>query len=234
VLGQERFEAIENHRGDDYFKAALSIRQVPPAPASDNVWTSMLTPYYPSFIKAILIFWSTPKSRDTVDHRPCGAGYRCLSHEQRKTRKEGVSRTYKGFDGYAPIALYLGKEGWCLGNELREGKQHCQHEFLYSLERGLAAAKRLTSLPLLVRLDSGHDALDNRIVLAEDEQTDFIIKWNPRKQDVDAWLAYASSSRLTGLCLARANELHCLALRNNTAVTAKPTAVAESCKSPSA
>jgi hypothetical protein len=43
----------------------------------------------------------------------------------------------------------------------------------------------------LVRLDSGHDALDNRIDLHEAEQVDFIIKWNPRKQDSDTWLAYA-------------------------------------------
>jgi hypothetical protein len=28
------------------------------------------------------------------------------------TTKEGVSRTYKNFDGYAPIAAYLGLEGW--------------------------------------------------------------------------------------------------------------------------
>ncbi len=42
------------------------------------------------------------------------------------TRKEGVLKTYKGVDGYAPIAAYLGEEGWCLACELREGKQHCQ------------------------------------------------------------------------------------------------------------
>ena len=74
---------------------------------------------------------------------------------------------------------------------MREGKQHCQYECLYSLARGLAAAKRLTALPLLVRLDGGHDALDNRIVLDEADLVDFIIKWNPRKQDKEAWLAYA-------------------------------------------
>jgi S-adenosylmethionine hydrolase len=33
-----------------------------------------------------------------------------------QTRKEGVSYTYKGYDGYAPIAAYLGQEGWCLGS----------------------------------------------------------------------------------------------------------------------
>ena len=29
-----------------------------------------------------------------------------------KTSKQGVSRTYKGFDGYAPIMAYIGKEGF--------------------------------------------------------------------------------------------------------------------------
>jgi len=41
-----------------------------------------------------------------------------------QTRKEGVSYTYKGYDGYAPIAAYLGQEGWCLGCELRPCQQH--------------------------------------------------------------------------------------------------------------
>jgi hypothetical protein len=30
------------------------------------------------------------------------------------TKKENVSYTYKGYSGYAPIAAYLGLEGWCL------------------------------------------------------------------------------------------------------------------------
>ncbi len=93
-----------------------------------------------------------------------------------KTKKEGVSRTYKGYDGYASIAAYLGNEGWCLANELREGKQHCQSEFQYTLERVIPYAKRLTSLPILVRLDSGHDALDTRVWLSDDTQIDFLLK----------------------------------------------------------
>ncbi len=91
----------------------------------------------------------------------------------------------------SPQPAAQGREGWCIGHELRESKQHCHYEFRYSLERGLAAAKSLTKLPLLVRLDSGYDVLDNRIALQEDDQADFIIKWNSRKQDKDAWLAYA-------------------------------------------
>jgi len=31
------------------------------------------------------------------------------------TKKEAVSRTYQGFDGYTPIAVYLGNEGWNIG-----------------------------------------------------------------------------------------------------------------------
>ncbi len=110
-----------------------------------------------------------------------------------KTQKEGVSRTYKGFDGfdgYAPIAVYLGGEGWCLACELREGKQHCQNEFLYTLERALLNARRLTHLSLLVRLDGGHDALETRIFLVQ-EKADYLLKWNPRRQDLDQWLAVA-------------------------------------------
>jgi len=106
------------------------------------------------------------------------------------TSKEGVSRTYKGVDGYAPIAAYLGEEGWCLACELREGKQHCQNEFLYTLERVLPNARKLTSRPILVRLDSGHDALETRVALVR-ESADFILKWNPRRQDHHAWLAQA-------------------------------------------
>ena len=37
-----------------------------------------------------------------------------------KSKKEGVSRTYKGFDGYAPMMAYIGTEGYAINFELRE------------------------------------------------------------------------------------------------------------------
>lgn len=97
-----------------------------------------------------------------------------------KTKKDGVSRTYQGFDGYAPMAAYLGQKGWCLALELRDGLAHSQNEFLYVLERVLPRARALTQAPLLVRLDSGHDALENLAWLNE-EGADFLIKWNPHQ-----------------------------------------------------
>lgn len=191
-LGKSDFEAIENHRDDDYFKAALAIQQVPSSARLrqrlDEHADALLPIMYQSSLD-FLVYAQVPVTPLTTGHVALDIDVYPMNNE--KTRKEGVSRTYKGFDGYAPIALYLGKEGWCIGNELREGKQHCQYEFRYALERGLAAAKRLTTLPILVRLDSGHDALDNRIDLHAADRVDFIIKWNPRKQDSDTWLAYA-------------------------------------------
>jgi hypothetical protein len=41
------------------------------------------------------------------------------------TKKEGNLRTYNGEDAFALIGVYLGRRGWCLELELREGKQYC-------------------------------------------------------------------------------------------------------------
>jgi hypothetical protein len=102
-------------------------------------------------------------------------------------KKEGVSRIYNGEDGYAPIAAYLGREGWCLELELREGKQHSQCEFIPFLERVLKKARTLTSRKLLVRVDSAHDALETRVSLAGHKDVNYIIKWNPRREDRNEW-----------------------------------------------
>lgn len=63
-------------------------------------------------------------------------------------------------------------------------------EFIHFLERVVPRAKRLTKHRLLCRLDSGHDAAENRAWM-EPQGVDFIIKWNPRRQDLEAWLKRA-------------------------------------------
>ena len=45
----------------------------------------------------------------------------------------------------------------------------------------------LTAEPLLVRLDSAHDAWETRIELARHEGTEYILKWNPRGQSKTLW-----------------------------------------------
>lgn len=110
-----------------------------------------------------------------------------------KTKKEGVSRTYKGFDGYAPIFAYVGHEGYALHTELREGKQHCQNGTVAFLQECILRAKDITDQPLLVRLDSGNDAKDN-LKVCVDEDVDFLIKRNRRHETLDSWSALAKEN----------------------------------------
>jgi hypothetical protein len=190
-LGKSDFEAVENVRSDRFFKESLGIGQVPSAARLRQRLDKYAKALLPVMYAAVIEFLLKAK----VPVTPLRTGHVALDidvfpMDNSRTCKEGVSRTYKGVDGYAPIAAYLGEEGWCVACELREGKQHCQSEFLYTLERVLPNARKLTSLPLLARLDSGHDAWDTRIALAE-EETDFILKWNPRRQDPQLWLQQA-------------------------------------------
>jgi hypothetical protein len=114
------------------------------------------------------------------------------------SHKEGISRTYKGCDGYATMPAYLGQEGYCLELELREGKQHCQKDTPALLTRVLKHAQKIKNNPILLGLDGGNDSIENIDVLIEHNRentdktpVDFIIKWNPRREKKESWLDYA-------------------------------------------
>ncbi len=49
---------------------------------------------------------------------------------------------------------------------------------------------------LLLRLDSGHDAQENRERLVQEAQVDFLIKWNPRQQKPEEWQRRAEKPAL--------------------------------------
>jgi len=115
-----------------------------------------------------------------------------------KTKKAGVSRTYKGYDGYSPIFAYLGREGYAINVELREGKTHCQNGTPAFLEQSISYAQMVTDAPLLLRLDSGNDSVDN-LVICHDEHTkcDYIIKRNLRKESLEEWLKLAKENGIS-------------------------------------
>ena len=190
-IGKSDFDAIENRRQDRYFKTALGIKKVPSAPTLRQRFDRLAEKFIPLVDAASIELISALKAPVT----PLSIGHVALDidvfpMDNSRTKKQSVSRTYKGYDGYAPLAAYLGNEGWCLSCELREGKQHCQKEFIYALERIVPRARSLTDKPLLMRLDSGHDARENRFWLAE-QDVDFLIKWNPRAQDMTVWMDVA-------------------------------------------
>ena len=103
-----------------------------------------------------------------------------------KTSKQGVSRTYKGFDCYAPMMAYIGTEGYAVNFELCEGKQHCQNGTVEFLLETISLCKKLTDKPLLGRLYLGNDSIDNVAVMIE-TGCSFIIKRNLRKESRDEW-----------------------------------------------
>ncbi len=196
-LGKSDFEAVENVRNDDFFVEALGVSTVPSAVTLRQRLDERAAAFLPVIEEASVEFLRSvgiqPTALDT-GHVPLDADV--TPFDNSNTCKEGVSRTYKGHDGYAPMAAYLGREGYCLEFELREGKQHCQRGTPEFLARVLGRARRVSNAPLLLRLDGGNDALENIDVVLEYNESDevgvdFLIKWNPRKEDPYEWLDYA-------------------------------------------
>jgi len=195
--GKSDFDAIENKREDDYFKQSIGVKRIPSAPSMRLRFNKHAQTFIPLVDAASPEMLTSLKATVTplwTGHVPLDMDV--FPMDNSKTKKEHVARTYKGYDGYAPMAVYLGEEGWCLSCELRKGSQHGQSEFIDVLERVAPRARKLTDKPLLARLDSGHDARVNRFWF-EDQGIDYIIKWNPRRQNMDDWL---ERGRKLGVC----------------------------------
>lgn len=198
-VGKNDFEAINTIDSEFFYQSALDIKELPSEATLRQRLDRHAVEFLPLVKKASLDFLKNiqPALEPLfTGHIPVDADVTPMDNS--RSQKEGVSRTYKGCDGFAPMAVYLGQEGYCLDLELREGKQHCQKDTPALLERALKNARAITSLPLLVRLDGGNDSIENIDVLLEfnaqnlgAKDADFIIKWNPRQQDKEAWLAQA-------------------------------------------
>lgn len=194
ALGKSDYEAITGFREDRFFKEALAVKAVP----SEGTLRQRFDEHAERF-RTIVNHCATEFLKRAgalmttlaTGHVPLDIDV--FTMDNSNTKKQGVSRTYQGFDGYAPIAAYLALEGWLMEVELRDGSQHSQNGFIPFLARVLHKALDLTAAPLLVRCDSAHDAWDTRIELASHERVDYIIKWNPRKQDVNLWASLAFS-----------------------------------------
>jgi hypothetical protein len=192
-MGKSDFESIEEYRGNEFFMKALGINKVPSCSTLrqrldmvKNKWNKIILEENVNLLKEI-----------GVNYTPCYKSYIPLDidvspFDNSKTKKEGVSRTYKGCDGFAPIFAYLGDEGYCINMEFREGKVHCQKGTPEFLKQTLLYAKKATQGNILVRLDSGNDSADNIIILHNKEtKADFIIKRNLRKEKLEEWLKTA-------------------------------------------
>ncbi|MBT2238861.1 transposase, partial [Heyndrickxia coagulans] len=130
--GESDYDNIETFREDAFFALALDIQRVPSSPTlRQRLDQAALTEKW----KAILHEESLNLIRNTnAEISPVYAKDKpyipvdldVSPFDNSKTKKEGVERTYKGCDGYAPMFGYIGQEGYCLHVEMRKGNNHCQ------------------------------------------------------------------------------------------------------------
>jgi hypothetical protein len=203
-LGKSDFEAIEAYREDRFFQEALGIGQVP-----GSVWLRQQLEMHAAAIRDHTDDWSVRLIRRSSAPMTADDGFVCLDFDtfvmdNSGTKKECVGRTYQGVDGYTPIAAYLGNEGWCVGLELRPGPQHSALETHYFLERVLPRVQALAApdQAVLARSDSGFDSV--RLLFQQDDEKrswaalgrtfEYLVKWNPRRQDLSAWAARAEAA----------------------------------------
>lgn len=200
--GKSDFDHIEPFREDEFFPEALQVTHVPSSPtlrqrfdlvASDPLrrWQTAILEESARLLRTMQIpLTPIVLGEDKRLYLPLDIDVSPFDNSG--TKKEGVSRTYKGCDGFAPIFAYLGQEGFAIHVELRTGSTHSQKGTAAFLAQSIAFARQASDLRPLVRMDAGNDSVDNLIV-CRDEQTpaDFIIKKNLRKERPEAWLVTA-------------------------------------------
>ena len=193
-MGKPDYEAIEAFRDVPFFRYSLGVEQCPSSPTLRQR-LDVVKGAFDGIVKeesAHLICETAPEI-GTVSTRKgdlTALDIDVSPFDNSKTKKEGVSRTYKGVDGYAPIFAYLGREGYLVNVELREGKQHSQKDTPAFLRESIRYAKMITDKGLLVRLDSGNDSMEN-VGVCIGEGVDWLIKRNLRREDIQEWLNIA-------------------------------------------
>lgn len=182
------FVAIEQFRGDDYFRESLGNKLVP----SEGTMRQRMDEHAGAFLPvlswaSIELLRKIKAPLTTIETGHVTVDIDSFAMDNSDSKKENVSHTYRQFDGFLFLPAYIGAEGWMVNGRLLPGSQHPQKEFLSFLRETHARIRQVSDKKLLYRQDSAHDALDNRVELAGYEKTDYIIKWNPRKEDAQYW-----------------------------------------------
>jgi len=194
ILAQAKsdFVAVEQYRGDDFFREALGNSHV----ASEGTMRQRMDEHAAKFLP--VVSWASIEflEKTKAPLTPLATGHISLDidgfvMDNSGSSKEKVAMTYQRVDGYLNLPAYLGDEGWQVNQHLLCGSQHPQKEFIPYIRETLARVRQFCSKKLLVRADSAHDALDNLVELSRHRKVDWIIKWNPRKQDYGAWTKLA-------------------------------------------
>ncbi len=191
-MGKPDFDTVREFQEDpEFYKLALGIESRIPSEESfrlkmEAIGSSQRKQLLAANVRVLKANGIHPSAL------PCGqipVDVDVSPHDNSKSHKQGVSRTYKGCDGYAPIHAYIGKEGYMINSELRPGSQHCQKHTPEFLRETVDLCKQLTEQQFMFRLDSGNDAAANVGIFLENG-CNFIIKRNLRKESHYEWLEH--------------------------------------------
>ena len=208
IQGRTRFEEISIFRNDPFFRECFGLSYVP-APETLRIYLEKLTSRS-FFVKRslelsnqALLKRATITPVELLGRYYIPVDFDVSPFDNSKSHKEGVSRTYKGFDGYAPLFAYIGSEGYILDSELRSGSTHCQKNTPEFVSNAVRLAKDLDAKhPLLFRFDGGNDSADT-IKELKASGNFFLVKRNLRKELPEQWLDIAKAEGVVTHCSER-------------------------------
>jgi len=204
VQGRCDFDHIELFREDPFFCLALSLTRTPSAPIlrqrlgmANKKWDATTLSTSLELLKKYAI--QTPCYKEYI---PLDVDVSPMDNSG--TKKEGVTRTYKQFDGYAPLFVYIGQEGYMLNLDFREGSSHSQCDgTLEFFENTFSMLPELIHKKYLFRADSAHDCIANYQVIQQfnkqhpEIRLDCIVKGNLRRESKQKWLELAKENGVT-------------------------------------
>jgi len=198
VEGKSDFECMAEKRGNLFFKEALALSKVF-AKETVRLYLEKMAAAAEEIIRqlrecSVKIIRGAPLHGIWINKKHyLPVDIDTTTMDNSKTKKEGVSRTYQGYDGYHPILAYIGTEGYILDCELRPGSQHCQKGTVGFIN-GVIKLARNKGLGgrILFRMDSGNDSFETLKITASAEAGLYcIIKRNKRKESDTRWLKIA-------------------------------------------
>jgi len=181
--GKTEFERADEYRNNKYFKHTLEIEKSPSSSILRQRFNAIgdIESNLNDMKKIIDQTNLEILQNKNVLLTPCHKNYVPLDidvtpMDNSGSKKEGVSYTYKEFEGFAPIMAYIGTEGYLMKCELREGKANGQcAKTVPFFKNTIELAKQATQATILVRTDCGHDCCDNVLVFTE-KQVEFLMK----------------------------------------------------------
>lgn len=188
--GRTEFERADEYRANKYFKDALEIEKSPSCSIVRQRFNAIgdIERNLKDMKKLIDETNVEVLQNKNVELTQCYKNYIPLDidvtpMDNSGSKKEGVSYTYKEFEGFAPIMAYIGKEGYLMRCELREGKANGQcAKTVPFLKETIDLAKQVTKEPILVRTDCGHDCCDN-VLLFKEKEVNFLMKKKNTRAD---------------------------------------------------